>query len=192
MCIFSQFAIFLPADCTVRVHARVHVNEHAGFAVKIRNNTVLEGFGFPMGGFYWRFLGHSQYEQLALIQIADLVGAAGVSFVVAMVNGLIADFIVKREAGLVKRTTESDVSRFRLHASPIPVLGLVLTVVREGLHGVVGIGVYHDGIELHLGGLRHPLPPLFVVPTRASAEKVVPVEDDAFAYQGTVLRDTLR
>ena len=44
-----------------------------------------------MGGFYWRFLGHSQYQNLALIQIADIVGAAGVSFVVAMVNGLIAD-----------------------------------------------------------------------------------------------------
>ena len=39
--------------------------------------------GFPMGGFFWRFLGHSQYQNLAMIQIADLVGAAGVSFVVA-------------------------------------------------------------------------------------------------------------
>ncbi len=50
--------------------------------------------GFPMGGFFWRFLGHSQYENLALIQVADLVGAAGVSFVVAMVNGLLADLVL--------------------------------------------------------------------------------------------------
>jgi apolipoprotein N-acyltransferase len=60
--------------------------------------------GFPMGGFYWRFLGHSQYQHLALIQIADLVGAAGVSFVVAMVNGLLADVVLRlwiggRQAG---------------------------------------------------------------------------------------------
>jgi apolipoprotein N-acyltransferase len=50
--------------------------------------------GFPMGGFYWRFLGHSQYQNLAMIQIADIFGAAGVSFVVAMVNGLIVDLIL--------------------------------------------------------------------------------------------------
>lgn len=50
--------------------------------------------GFPLGGFYWRFLGHSQYANLAVIQIADLFGAAGVSFVVAMVNGLGADLLL--------------------------------------------------------------------------------------------------
>ncbi len=50
--------------------------------------------GFPMGGFYWRYLGHSQYQNLALIQIADVLGVASVSFVVAMVNGLLADLIL--------------------------------------------------------------------------------------------------
>jgi apolipoprotein N-acyltransferase len=65
--------------------------------------------GFPMGGFFWRFLGHSQYEHLAVIQIADLVGAAGVSFVVAMVNGLLADLALFhlarrfRHAGYARR-----------------------------------------------------------------------------------------
>lgn len=51
-------------------------------------------FGFPLGGFYWRFLGHSQYASTTLIQVADLVGAAGVSFVLAMVNGLAADLVI--------------------------------------------------------------------------------------------------
>ena len=64
----------------------------------------VEGLhGFPMGGFYWRFLGHSQYSHLSMIQIADLLGAAGVSFVVAMVNGLLVDFIIfvgQRRVGL--------------------------------------------------------------------------------------------
>lgn len=40
------------------------------------------------------FLSHGVYKQLPLIQISDLVGAYGVSFVIAMVNGLIADWIV--------------------------------------------------------------------------------------------------
>lgn len=85
--------------------------------------------GWPMGGFFWRLLGHSQYEQLAMIQVADLVGTAGVSFVVAMVNGLIVDLIVNREAGLVKRRRESDASRFMLHASRTTILGIAATAI---------------------------------------------------------------
>ncbi|MGE5294829.1 MAG: apolipoprotein N-acyltransferase [Solirubrobacterales bacterium] len=65
--------------------------------------------GFPCGGFFWRFLGHSQYEHLAVIQVADLVGAAGVSFVVAMVNGLLADAVLfirqSRRVGLAPPET---------------------------------------------------------------------------------------
>ena len=52
--------------------------------------------GLFLGGFYWHHLAHSQYANTALIQIADIFGAAGVSFLVAMVNGLIADVIRQR------------------------------------------------------------------------------------------------
>ena len=48
--------------------------------------------GYPLSSFFWRCLAHSQYENIRLIQIADTLGAAGVSFVIAMVNGLIAGF----------------------------------------------------------------------------------------------------
>ncbi len=47
-----------------------------------------------LGGFLWRLLGHSQYTNIRLIQIADIFGTAGVSFLVAMVNGLLADLIL--------------------------------------------------------------------------------------------------
>ena len=50
--------------------------------------------GFFMGGFFWRFLAHSQYKNVTLIQIADIFGAGGVSFLIAMVNGLLAELIV--------------------------------------------------------------------------------------------------
>ena len=46
--------------------------------------------GTPVSPFYWRFLAHSQYQQLSLIQIADIFGAGGVSFLIAMVNGVVA------------------------------------------------------------------------------------------------------
>jgi len=50
--------------------------------------------GFLLGGFFWRFLAHSQYANITLIQIADIFGAAGVSFLIAMVNGLLAELIL--------------------------------------------------------------------------------------------------
>jgi apolipoprotein N-acyltransferase len=50
--------------------------------------------GLFLGGFFWRFLAHSQYRNTTLIQIADIFGAGGVSFLLAMVNGLLAELIV--------------------------------------------------------------------------------------------------
>jgi apolipoprotein N-acyltransferase len=47
-------------------------------------------------GFPWFFLGHSQYKILTMIQISDLVGAYGVSFVLAAVNGALADVVLSR------------------------------------------------------------------------------------------------
>jgi apolipoprotein N-acyltransferase len=50
--------------------------------------------GLFLGGFFWRFLAHSQYANITIIQIADIFGAAGVSFLIAMVNGLLAELIL--------------------------------------------------------------------------------------------------
>ncbi|MGE3314173.1 MAG: apolipoprotein N-acyltransferase [Planctomycetaceae bacterium] len=44
-------------------------------------------------GFSWYYLGHTQYRWIELIQISDLVGAYGVSFVVAMANASVAGLI---------------------------------------------------------------------------------------------------
>lgn len=60
--------------------------------------------GLFLGGFYWRLLAHSQYANLILIQIADIFGAFGVSFLIAMVNGLIADIIITLPQKNISRT----------------------------------------------------------------------------------------
>jgi apolipoprotein N-acyltransferase len=57
--------------------------------------------GLFLGGFYWNYLAHSQFTNTALIQIADIFGAAGVSFVVAMVNGLIAETLLGSNSRVV-------------------------------------------------------------------------------------------
>lgn len=46
-------------------------------------------------GFPWFFLAHSHHEVLSMIQISDLVGAYGVSFVIAAVNGWIVDMFIQ-------------------------------------------------------------------------------------------------
>jgi apolipoprotein N-acyltransferase len=48
------------------------------------------------GGFAWYLLGHSQHDFLPVVQIADLAGVAGVTFLVAAVNGLIAEVLYRR------------------------------------------------------------------------------------------------
>ena len=50
--------------------------------------------GLLITGFPWFFLGHSQ--PTLIIQIADIVGVYGVSFVVAMINGTVTELLVKR------------------------------------------------------------------------------------------------
>lgn len=57
--------------------------------------------GLFLGGFLWRHLSHSQYANITLIQIADIFGAAGVSFLIAMVNGLVAELILDTRCSML-------------------------------------------------------------------------------------------
>ncbi len=46
-----------------------------------------------LSGFGWACLGHSQYQVLPMIQIADITGVFGISFVIVMVNILLKEII---------------------------------------------------------------------------------------------------
>ena len=48
-------------------------------------------------GFPWSSIGYSQYKFLSVIQIADVTGVYGVSFLVVAVNGAIADIALMRK-----------------------------------------------------------------------------------------------
>jgi apolipoprotein N-acyltransferase len=77
---------------TIRVVRRYKVPLIVAVPVLIVGIEQLQGF--LLGGFYWRHLSHSQYANIPLIQIADVFGAAGVSFLVAMVNGFFCDLVL--------------------------------------------------------------------------------------------------
>lgn len=49
---------------------------------------------FLMTGFPWLFIGHTQYKYLSLIQIADITGVYGISFLIVLINAAIADLLV--------------------------------------------------------------------------------------------------
>ena len=58
--------------------------------------VALEYFrGWCISGMPWIFVGHTQYENLVLIQTADVVGAYGPGFLCLMTSGLVADFLVR-------------------------------------------------------------------------------------------------
>ncbi|KWT84425.1 apolipoprotein N-acyltransferase [Candidatus Magnetominusculus xianensis] len=64
----------------------------------------LEYFrGTLFTGFPWSFLGYTQYKVLPLIQIADITGVYGVSFLIVFFNAIIADFIIKDKISFFKR-----------------------------------------------------------------------------------------
>lgn len=57
--------------------------------------TALEFIrSFLLSGFPWFFIGHTQYQYLPIIQVADITGVYGISFVVVTVNAGIADLII--------------------------------------------------------------------------------------------------
>lgn len=49
---------------------------------------------FLLSGFPWFFAGHTQYQYLPVIQIADITGVYGISFVIVTINAAIVDLII--------------------------------------------------------------------------------------------------
>jgi apolipoprotein N-acyltransferase len=91
VCVYT--ALLWPAlALTVRYCRMKKVPLFLAVAVLVVGTERMQGLF--LGGFFWRFLAHSQFQNITLIQIADIFGAGGVSFVIAMVNGLIAELIL--------------------------------------------------------------------------------------------------
>ncbi len=76
----------------------------AGYVLKYSMNLLFLSFiwvilefirGNLLSGFPWGFLGYSQYENINLIQIADLTGVYGVSFLMAMFNAALFSMFMR-------------------------------------------------------------------------------------------------
>jgi apolipoprotein N-acyltransferase len=88
--------IYLPCYwliAAIIVRSAMRRNWPAAFVLPVVWVSLEYARNFVISGFPWFFMGHSQYAQLAMIQIADFAGQYGVSFVVVMINGAIVDAI---------------------------------------------------------------------------------------------------
>lgn len=94
-----------------------------------------------MTGFPWLFLSHALWRQIPLIQISDLTGAYGVSFLAAMVNGLLADYICARVQPAFEISDSPGMARRRAMHRLLPT-----TVAAAALAaGALAYGLYRSG-----------------------------------------------
>jgi apolipoprotein N-acyltransferase len=99
---------------------------------------------YQMIGFGWYFLGYTQHANLWIIQIAELGGVYLVSFVIAAVNGMIADATLRLSA--VRKWLKWET----FDRSKLPRLGTVIASSLAVLGLAVGAHAYGYVV------LRHP------------------------------------
>lgn len=87
-------------------------------------------------GFAWYYLGHTQHHYLAVMQIADLAGVHGITFVLAAVNGWLAEFLwaipAVRAACRQTSSGQAAIHRIGVRRVDFAVLGLVAAVLLYG------------------------------------------------------------
>jgi len=101
---------------------------------------------YPLSGFPWYYLGHSQYRWIHLIQIADFSGALGLSFLIAIVNACVVDLL---SLPLMRPTPAGP----RIHRRQVVRLGVVgLMVGATLLYGVYRVSTarFREGPRLAL------------------------------------------
>ena len=79
-----------------------------GLPLALTAPVTFAAFEFIRGnfltGFPFFFLAHTQYRYLPIVQIADITGVYGITFLIALVNGCLADVIL--ECGLQAKPCE--------------------------------------------------------------------------------------
>jgi apolipoprotein N-acyltransferase len=124
------------------------------FSIAIRNTAFPALFIAPVfwvvleflrsylfTGFPWSSIGYTQYKFLTVIQIADITGIYGVSFLVLAVNGAVADiFLIKRRI--------KDIPLFPLLQTVTGFCLLLLFVISTFVYGHFRLGEKRPGKEL--------------------------------------------
>lgn len=81
----------------------------------------------PFGGFPWLLLGYSQQPYPVLIQFADITGVYGVSFLLALVNAVIAEVILWLNG--LKKKPEKPFLESKTISKGFPLIGVITVAV---------------------------------------------------------------
>jgi apolipoprotein N-acyltransferase len=95
-------------------------------------------------GFPWSSIGYSQYQFLTIIQIADITGIYGVSFIVVAVNGALSDLF------LLKQRTK-DMPLFPLSYTLIGFVFLIALVGTTLIYGQMKLREQRAGKNIRVG-----------------------------------------
>lgn len=93
-------------------------------------------------GFSWYYLGHTQHNWIELIQISDLCGAYGVSFLVVMANAVIAQSLPWENRHWFKLSQDAVVTPTTLRQNSVSIMFTFLLVA-----SAVGYGYWRRGAE---------------------------------------------
>ncbi len=92
--------------------------------------TVLElvRTHFPFGGFPWGFMANSQYRFLEMIQIGEITGPYGITFIIVLTNASVLSVIIN----LQRKRSQPDLSMKRALAPVLIGIGVPLLAVIYG------------------------------------------------------------
>jgi apolipoprotein N-acyltransferase len=96
--------------------------------------TALEYFRAHFGsGFSWYLLGYTQHDFLHVLQVADITGVYGLSFLVMAVNALLAEVLLARSWWQVLTSARpGTTTRFALFVRSLTLLVVLLGVLAYG------------------------------------------------------------
>jgi len=94
-----------------------------------------------MTGFSWYYLGHTQYLWIDLIQISDLTGAYGISFILALASAVLAGLIpmswFSSQQDVQQSLSKQQPAAHSYRRKLIPVVALLVTVTAAIVYGQV-------------------------------------------------------
>ncbi|MDX9715347.1 MAG: apolipoprotein N-acyltransferase [Dissulfurispiraceae bacterium] len=98
----SYLALFFGAFAAAYSYCMKRTDLPALFVAPVFWTTLEFLRSYAMTGFPWASLGYSQYSFLHFIQIADITGIYGVSFLIVAINGAITDLVIMEKRKIEK------------------------------------------------------------------------------------------
>lgn len=106
---------------------------------------------YALTGFPWSILGYSQYNLLTLIQISDITGIYGVSFLVAALNGMLFDIVQYRK----NRIIQPLIDRWPLTLSTVFV---AITLTMVVVYGTIRLGEDDNNEKIRVSVIQGNIP----------------------------------